>query len=213
MRKWQARQPNGGQAHWRDNNDVFVRVEYEGGLNYAKWKVYPSGWVRLNYQYELEGQFDLMGITFDYPEDKMLGMKWIGRGPYRVWKNRTKGGRLDVWKNTYKDHIPGVTWDFPEFRGYYADWHWAVFETEQGKITLLNGAEDCFLGVYRPQNGPDPRNTKLELPSTGISLLDGIPAIGTKFQKAEHLGPEGQKNIAAGKYKGAACFYFDAATQ
>jgi hypothetical protein len=41
-------------------------------------------------------------------------------------------------------------------------------------------------------------------------LLDGIPAIGTKFQKAEHLGPEGQKNIAAGKYKGAAFFYFDA---
>ena len=205
--------------HWRRNNDVFVQAEYDGGLvrqtygglNYAKWKVYPSGWVRLDYQYELEGQFDLMGVTFDYPQDKMLGMKWIGRGPYRVWKNRTKGGRLDVWKNTYKDHIPGVTWDFPEFRGYYADWHWAVFETEQGKITLLNGAQDCFLGVYRPQNGPDPRNTKLELPSTGISLLDGIPAIGTKFRKAELLGPQGQKNSASGKYKGAACFYFEAA--
>ncbi len=196
--------------HWRDNDDVFVRAEYDGGLNYAKWKIYPSGWVRLDYQYELEGQFDLMGVTLDYPEDKMLGMKWVGRGPYRVWKNRTKGGRLDVWKNTYKDHTPGVTWDFPEFRGYYADWHWAVFETEQGKITLLNGAQDSFLGVYRPQNGPDPRNTNLELPSTGISLLDGIPAIGTKFQGAEKLGPQGQKNSASGKYKGVVCFYFEA---
>ena len=59
-------------------------------------------------------------------------------------------------------------------------------------------------------NKADPRNTKLELPSTGISLLDGIPAIGTKFNKAEDLGPQGRKNIATGKYKGAACFYFKA---
>jgi hypothetical protein len=207
--------------HERHNDHVFVQAEYDGGFNYAKWKIYPSGWVRLDYQYELDGlvsakaravagQFDLIGVTFDYPEDKVLGMKWVGRGPYRVWKNRTKGGRLDVWKNTYKDHIPGVTWDFPEFRGFYAGWHWVVFETEQGKITLLNGAEDSFLGVYRPENGPDPKNTKLELPLIGISLLDGIPAIGDKFLKAEDLGPEGQKNIASGTYKGTACFYFEA---
>jgi hypothetical protein len=194
--------------HHRDGNDVFVEAGYDNGLN-AKWKIYPSGWIRLNYRYELEGQFDLMGVTFDYPEGKMRRMKWVGRGPYRVWKNRTKGGRLDVWTNNYKDHTPGVTWDFPEFRGYYNAWQWVAFETQEGRITLLNGTEDVFLGVYTPKNGSDPRRTELKLPATGISLLHGIPAIGTKFKSADEFGPESQRNKASGKYEGSVCFYFE----
>jgi beta-galactosidase/beta-glucuronidase len=199
-----------GLKHWRKKDDIFIEAKYEGSLDYAKWKIYPSGWVRLDYQYELDGQFDLMGITFDYPENKMVKMKWVGRGPYRVWKNRTKGGRLDLWSNDYKDHTPGMTWDYPEFRGYYRDWHWVTFETKEGKITLLNGTEDIFLGVYRPKDGLDPRSTRIYVPGTGISLLHGIPAIGTKFNKAQDLGPESQKNEASGKYKGSVCFYFEA---
>jgi len=194
--------------HYRQEYNVFVQAGYSNGLH-AKWKIYPSGWVLLNYQYELEGKFDLMGISFDYPEDKMRGMRWVGRGPYRVWKNRTKGGRLGLWRNEYKDHTPGVTWDFPEFRGYYRDWQWAVFETEEGKITLLNGSEDVFLGVYTPKNGPNPARTALSLPATGLSLLHGIPAIGTKFKKADAFGPESQMNQASGTYKGSVCFYFE----
>ncbi len=197
-------------THRKDGNYIFVETRYEGGLNYAKWKIYPSGWIRLDYEYELEGQYDLMGVTFDYPESKMEKMKWVGRGPYRVWKNRTKGGRLDIWTNDYKDHTPGLTWDFPEFRGYYADWQWAVFETQEGKIRMLNTNDDIFLGVYTPRNGPDPARSKLDLPQTGISLLHGIPAIGTKFKNAEEFGPESQKNTASGKYKNTVYFYFDA---
>jgi beta-galactosidase/beta-glucuronidase len=195
--------------HSRREDSIFVEAKYDGNLNYIKWKVYPSGWIRLEYQYELEGRHDLMGVTFDYPESKMQRMKWVGRGPYRVWKNRTRGGLLDVWSNDYKDHTPGVTWDFPEFRGYYADWQWVVFETQEGRIALLNGTEDAFLGVYRPKNGPDPRRTGLDLPETGISLLHGIPAIGTKFTRADEFGPESQQNEASGKYKGLVCFYFE----
>jgi len=135
-------------------------------------------------------------------------MTWVGRGPYRVWKNRTKGGRLGLWSNDYKDHTPGRTWDFPEFRGYYRNWHWANFETKQGTITLLNGAQEQYLGLYRPKDGPDPRNTKLDLPDGGISLLQGKPPIGTKFQRPQRLGPESRKNAASGKYKGAVYFYF-----
>jgi len=199
--------------YWREKDDIFVEAKYEGSLDYAKWKIYPSGWLRLDYQYELDGQFDLMGITFDYPENKMVKMKWVGRGPYRVWKNRTKGGRLDLWSNEYKDHMPGMTWDYPEFRGYYRDWQWVTFETQEGGITLLNGTEDVFLGVYRPKDGSDPRRTSINVPGTGISLLYGIPAIGTKFNKAQDLGPESQKNEASGKYKGSVCFYFEAGPQ
>ena len=193
----------------QDGNNVVIDVAYDGNLKSARWTVCPSGWIRLEYEYELEGQFSLFGVNFDYPESKMKSMRWLGRGPYRVWKNRMKGGRLDVWSNAYKDHAPGLTWDFPEFRGYYRDWRWVVFETDEGAITIVNETDDLFLGVYRPQDGPDPRNTKLDAQPTGIALLHGIPAIGTKFQKPERLGPQGRKNQAAGTYRGSVWFHFD----
>jgi hypothetical protein len=142
----------------------------------------------------------------------MAGMKWVGRGPYRVWKNRTQGGRLDIWSSEYKDHTPGVTWDFPEFAGYYRDWQWVTFETQEGRIALLNGNRESFLGVYTPKDGSDPALAKLNVPATGISLLHGIPAIGTKFTKAADLGPESQKNDASGKYKGTVYLHFETGT-
>jgi hypothetical protein len=194
--------------HFRKEHDVFVETRYDNGLN-AKWKVYPSGWVRLEYAYALEGEFDLMGISLDYPEDKMRSMTWVGRGPYRVWKNRTQGGRLGVWQNDYKDHTPGKTWDFPEFRGFYQDWQWAKFETQEGQITLLNGTPDVYLGVYTPKNGPQPARTELKLPDTGLSLLHGIPAIGTKFKRAREFGPASQINRASGTYRGVVCLHFE----
>jgi hypothetical protein len=85
-----------------------------------------------------------------------------------------------------------------------------TFETREGNITLLNGTKDVFLGVYQPNDGSDPRNTRINVPQTGISLLHGIPAIGTKFNKAQDLGPEDHKNEASGKYNGSVCFYFEA---
>ena len=187
---------------------VLVDVAYEGTMNHARWQITPSGWVCLEYAYDREGPFDLLGVSFDYPEHRMRAMRWLGRGPYRVWKNRLKGGTFDVWSNTYKDHTPGVTWDFPEFRGYYHHWRWVVFSTDDGEITVVNGTSNLFLGVYRPSDGPDPRKTKLDVPDTGIAFLHGIPAIGTKFQRPEALGPQGRKNQASGTYRGTVWFHF-----
>ena len=120
-----------------------------------------------------------------------------------------RGGRLGVYNNKYKDHTPGTTWDFPEFRGYYLDWRWVVFETEDSDIAIVNGTEDLYLGVYRPNDGQAPRNTALvDVPETGIALLHGIPAIGTKFLAPEQLGPQGQKNQASGKYNGTVYIKF-----
>jgi hypothetical protein len=190
-------------------DSVLVDVAYQGDMNYARWRLYPTGWVCLEYQYALNGSFSIFGIQFDLPESKMRWIRWLGRGPYRVWKNRMKGGCLDVWSNRYKDHIPGVTWDFPEFKGYYRDWRWGVLETEEADITMINATDALFLGVYRPNDGPDPRTTKVDAPETGIALLHGIPPIGTKFHKAESLGPESGPNIAAGTYRGTVWFHFD----
>jgi hypothetical protein len=135
-------------------------------------------------------------------------MQWLGRGPYRVWKNRMKGGQVGLWSNPYKNDIPAVTWDFPEFKGYYRDWHWVVFQTKEGDITIVNDSDDVFLGVYRPNDGPIPANTKLNVPDTGIAFLHGIPPIGNKFHLPEIVGPQSQKNVAAGTYRGTFWFRF-----
>jgi hypothetical protein len=203
-------------AH-EERGNVVLDATYEGGLKHARWTVYPTGWIRLEYEYELQGELALFGIHFDYPESKMRAMRWLGRGPYRVWKNRLKGGTLGVWSNRYKNDIPGVynndipgvTWDSPEFKGYYRDWRWVVFSTEEGEIAIVNGTPELYLGVYRPNDGPFPANTKLNVPQTGIAFLHGIPAIGTKFDKPEVLGPQSQKNQAAGTYRGTVWFHFD----
>lgn len=185
-----------------------LHFEYDGDMRRATWTVYPTGWISLDYEYELSGQFDVFGVGFDYPESKMRSMRFLGQGPFPVWKNRLKGGTLDVWSNKYKNDVPGVTWDFPEFKGYYRDWRWVVFSTEQGDITIVNATPELFLGVYRPNDGPFPANTRLNVPETGIALLHGIPAIGTKFDKPEVLGPQSQKNNASGTYRGTVWFHF-----
>ena len=63
--------------------------------------------------------------------------------------------------------------------------------------------------MYRPKDGPDPRNTKLDAPETGIALLHGIPAGGTKVQKPEKLGPQSRRNAACGTYRGSVWLRFD----
>jgi len=185
-----------------------LRFEYDGDMRQATWTIYPTGWISLDYEYELNGQFDIFGVGFEYPESKMRSMRFLGQGPYRVWKNRLKGGTLDVWSNKYKNDVPGVTWDFAEFKGYYRNWRWVVFSTEQGDITIVNATPELFLGVYRPNDGPFPANTKVSVPETGIAVLHGIPAIGTKFDKPEVLGPQSQKNTASGTYRGTLWFHF-----
>ena len=195
-------------TRWEDVSAV-LDAKSDGPMKHVRWTVHPTGWVRLEYEYAMEGEFDVFGIAFDYPESKMRSMRFLGEGPFRVWKNRLKGGVFDVWSNRYKNDIPGVTWDFPEFKGYYKDWRWVVFTTEEGTITMVNETPELFLGVYRPNDGPAPANTKVNVPDTGIALLHGIPPIGTKFDKAEVLGPQSQKNQASGVYRGAVWFHFD----
>jgi hypothetical protein len=187
---------------------VVLQVTYTGDMDSVRWHIYPTGWVRLDYEYQLEGLLSAFGIGFEYPEERVQGIRWLGRGPYRVWKNRMKGGVLGVYCNANKEHTPGLTWDFPEFEGYYRDWNWAVLDTDEASITIVNATKDLFLGLYRPADGPDPRTTKLDVPETGIALLHGIPAIGTKFHRAESLGPESQKNVASGRYRGTVWLHF-----
>jgi Glycosyl hydrolases family 2, TIM barrel domain/Glycosyl hydrolases family 2, sugar binding domain len=191
-----------------DGADTVVEADYDGALRRVRWRLAPDGGARLDYDYAFEGAVDLLGVEFDYPEAAMRSIRWLGWGPYRVWQNRMLGTRLDVWRNAYNDTTPTRSWIFPEFKGYFRGWRWAVFRTADGDVTLENGADGGFLGVYRPNDGPD--RPILRLPATGIALLEVIPAMGTKFTPPDVLGPESQPRLVAGTHHGAVVLRFAA---
>lgn len=87
--------------------NVVVAADYSGVLNRVRWIIAPDGTLQLDYSYRYDGVVELMGITFQYPEEKVISKKWLGAGPYRVWQNRLQGTCSDVWENQYNDPVPG----------------------------------------------------------------------------------------------------------
>lgn len=195
-------------THGSAADHYFVQAATSQGLDSFRWKIYPSGWVELSYRYSLSGDQDYLGITFDYPENHVLCKKWLGEGPYRVWKNRMRGTQLNVWQQDYNNAKPGLEWEYPEFKGCFSDLFWATLTTQQGDITVVTDTDDLYLRLFTPQYGNNPTNTAPAFPDGNISFLHGIPAIGTKFHPATSLGPESQKNQASGTYEGMLYFYF-----
>jgi hypothetical protein len=190
------------------DNSVMLNVKNHPDFDRLQWTVYGSGWLKLDYAYSYHDSVKYMGISFDYPEERMQSMKWLGKGPYRVWKNRLKGQTIDVYENTYKNFKGNTAWDYPEFVGYYADFNWVVFNTVDGYITVASDSDDLFMRVYSQQDGDEPRRTKMSWPQGDISFLHAIPPIGTKFQQAWKLGPQSREFKADGRYEGTLYFYF-----
>lgn len=104
---------------YRQGNAFIVEPMYKGESLYTvKWTFESGQLPKLEYAYSTKGDVNFMGITFNYPEDNIKGMKWLGRGPYRVWKNRLKGLQLGVWQKRYNNTITGESWNYPEFKGW-----------------------------------------------------------------------------------------------
>jgi hypothetical protein len=190
-----------------EGGEAVVTADYEGALQQVSWRISPGGRVRMDYDYTFQGEVDLLGVQFDYPEAAMKEIRWLGWGPYRVWQNRLQGTRLDVWRNAYNDTTPTESWVFPEFKGYFRDWQWAVFSTTEGALAIENGTDRGYLGVYRPNDGPE--KPVLNLPLTGLAVLDVIPAMGSKFTLPEVHGPESQSRQVSGAHHGRVYFQFD----
>lgn len=198
-----------GITHVQEGSAHVVRATYDGDLTGVTWRLHGSGWLRLDYDYHLTGTHDFLGVNFDYPESKVTGVRWLGDGPYRVWKNRTRGVATGVWSKTYNDTSTGAdTWEYPEFKGYHANTYWAVLKTTEADITVAAADEDLYLRLFTPRWGPDPRQTTTPFPDGDISFLDAIPAMGTKFSSAADSGPEGGPNTATGDYHRTLYFRF-----
>lgn len=164
------------------------------------WTFYPTGWAKLSMYYvpaEYDVDFDYMGVSFSYPEDLVKGVKWLGNGPYRVWKNRMQGVELDVHLKDYNNTITGVPpLVYPEFKGYHSNLYWARIESKEQSFTIATSTEDVFLRLFTPDQ-PEKVFERVAppFPPGEISFLQAIPAIGTKSNDAWNLGPSGKKNM------------------
>jgi hypothetical protein len=191
---------------------IVESVNKEGKLC-SKWTVYKNYLIKLEYNYTLApGEYDFMGINFDFPETDVQGMKWMGGGPFRVWKNRTKGVSFGLWEKEYNDTRTGDSWIYPEFKGYHRDFYWATIKNKVSGFTIYNASEDpLFLRMHTPSQpaGAAKTFTAAAFPQTGISFMHGISAMGTKFSESFVAGPESEKYKISKARKFSGKLYFD----
>ncbi len=194
-----------------DGNDVVIETTYQGPLKQARWHVAADGKTRLDYTYTYDGSVDLLGVNFDYPENQVKGLTWLGWGPYRVWQNRMEGTTLDIWQSKPNNPLPGVSWEYPEFQGYFRGWRWASLQTTEGVISVVNRGNDTeqnFLGIFTPHDAPRNAGPLLVLPETGLTFLDVIPAMRDKFKIQDQLGPQSASRTVSGEHTGSVEFTF-----
>ena len=202
-----------GSRSFEDGQSKGVEFTHSGAMKYTKWKMHSSGWVSLEYEYELNGAYPFAGVSFSYPENFMLGAKWLGKGPYRQWKNRMQGTPVNVWQNLYNNthtgYPPAV---YPEFKGYYGDISWMEFNTVEGKFYVATKDTGLYVRLFDfyALSGVRPHP---ELPIGNISFLDCIPPIGTKLAlnisyNTSNLGPQSEPTRINGPQKRTLYFYF-----
>lgn len=182
----------------KDGDDYVVEISTEGNTKKITWRMFPNGWLKLDFWQSLYGEMDYAGINFSFPEDQVTGMRWLGRGPYRVWKNRLKGVPFGLYHKNYNNTVTGESWDYPEFKGYHSELFWVTVENKISPFTVVSATDDLFLRMFTPQRPKDaPKNNYVvpPFPSGDISFLHGISPIGTKFDAPSTLGPQGQKNM------------------
>ena len=188
-------------------DSIVVVANYVGEMQQVRWVVSADGNIRMDYAYYFDGTVELMGVAFDYPEQNVLSKRWAGNGPYRVWQNRLHGTNIGIWENDYNDPIPGETFIYPEFKGYFAGWKWASFTTTEGTFSIGNAVkEDSYLGVFTPRDGRDA--LLYTLPQTGISVLKVIPAVRNKVNATDLVGPSSLPKWVNGLHQGSVYFNF-----
>lgn len=187
-------------------DSIVITANYFGNMRQAKWTILAEGEILLDYAYQYDGTVELMGVMFDYPENQVISKRWLGEGPYRVWQNRIHGTNFGIWENDYNDPIPGETFIYPEFKGYFNNWKWLSLNTTEGTINIGNMSGNKYLGVYTPRDGRDA--LLYTLPQSGIAMLEVIPAVRNKVNATDLVGSSSQAHWSEGLHKGSIRFNF-----
>ena len=191
---------------------------YKGGIDSIEWRQTPDGLLHMDAVVlnderghgmhpflTVESQW-VLGLTFDYPEAVVDSVRWVGRGPYRVWKNRLKGQQFGAWSLAYNNTITGSYNTpnpplYPEFKGYRSDLRWMEMVPKKGcpwRVYTLN--EGMYLRLFTPEEPVDQtagemgglqEKSMVAFPAGDISFLLSIPPIQS-YKPLEQLGPDSQ---------------------
>lgn len=184
----------------KDNNLLIEAMDSKTSTIFF-WKLHRNGLLELEVGPFLSRvrDADFLGVSFNYPEGKVKSMNWLGKGPYRVWKNRIHGTNFGMWEKEYNNTITGESFNdlvYPEFKGYHAHVNWVRFETSETPFTILVETPNIYMQIFTPDIPKEVRGGVYPpFPDGDISFLYEIPAIGTKFKKGADLGPTGQKGM------------------
>ncbi len=194
----------------QNGDSAVLLIDYLGGIDRIIWTMTADGLLKMDMlcltNARNDGGFDggfiddnitAFGLTFDYPEEKVKGMEWFGRGPYRVWKNRIPGTTFGLWDKDYNNTITGESFEnliYPEFKGYHAHMFFTKMRTANGPIGFYSENDNLFLRMLTPEEpeGRDRgRRTMPPFPEGDISFLYEIVAIQS-FKPIAHHGPKSQ---------------------
>ncbi|MBB4042636.1 hypothetical protein GGR06_000395 [Bacteroides reticulotermitis] len=192
-----------------EGNDALYVVKYLGAIDSIVWRMTGDGLLGMDaviFNRPTGGGFGEaffdkevynFGLSFSFPEEEVKAMRWMGRGPYRVWKNRIKGTNYGIWEKAYNNTITGENFEnlvYPEFKGYHANMYWATLESDRVPFTVYSESDGLFFRVFTPEEPVQRRNgenTMREFPSGDISFLYDIPAMRSGKSIPE-LGPKSQ---------------------
>ena len=204
---------------------VVNTFRYKGGIDSIVWRQTPDGLLYMDavvltderghglYPFLTDESQWTVGLTFDYPEERVDSVRWVGRGPYRVWKNRLKGQQFGEWALAYNNTVTGNYNSptpplYPEFKGYRSELRWMELLPKAGaswRVYSLN--EEMYLRLFTPEEPIDrtpdemgglqetlsrkQERTMVPFPAGDISFLLSIPPIQS-YKPLEQLGPESQ---------------------
>lgn len=182
-------------------------AKYKGGVDSIVWRLTDQGLLYMDAillnRASGGGGFDdafmdtkvyNLGLTFSYPETQCTGMKWMGRGPYRVWKNRIPGTNYDIWHKDYNNTVTGESYEnlvYPEFKGFHANMYWATLESDTTPFTVYSRNDGIFYRIFTPAEAGRKKKIMPAFPEGDISFLLDIPAIWS-FKPIEQQGPNSQ---------------------
>lgn len=196
------------QARQEGNTAVFT-VWYKGGIDSIRWEMHPDGKLKmamlsLNKATNDGGfdggfvapDFDVWGITFSFDEDKVEDFTWMGKGPYRVWKNRQRGTTLNLWNKEYNNTITGESFRdlrYPEYKGYHANVYWGSIACKDNiPLTFASESDGLYFRLFTPEEPKGSLKRSLpHFPEGDISFLYEINAIHA-FKPTSQMGPNSE---------------------
>lgn len=191
----------------QEGADALLVMRYQGAADSIVWRMTPAGVLGMDAVIlnrrdggKFGGEFfdpkvRNLGFSFSYPEEAAKGVRWVGKGPYRVWRNRLRGPVFGLWQKDYNNTVTGEgsgRLDYPEFKGYHANVYWAEMQSDTAPFKVYSETDGLYLRLFTPEE-PKHRNerTMQPFPEVDISFLFEIPGMRS-YKPIEQLGPEAQ---------------------